>query len=159
VEIEAFLYREARLLDERQLLDWVELFAEDGEYLLYVREKVQRHPRGAERVAGSQLLFKDDKRFLRIRAERILETQLAHAEKPPSVTRRLISNVEVDDEGEVIKAHSNFVVYQARLDFDDFTFFGGRDDTLQRDGDHFRILRRLAVVDQFVLSRSLTILF
>lgn len=158
-EVERFLYLESRLLDQRLFHEWVQLFAEDGEYLLYVREKVQRHARGAEQAAEVQLTFHDDKHFLGLRAKRLLDTQLAHAEKPPSVTRRLITNVEAWTEGDVVRARSNFAAYQARLDIDDFTFFGGREDTLRRQGDSFRMVRRVTVLDQFVLSRSLTILF
>ena len=31
-EVERFLYREARLLDERRFEEWMNLFAEDGYY-------------------------------------------------------------------------------------------------------------------------------
>jgi 3-phenylpropionate/cinnamic acid dioxygenase small subunit len=85
---------------------------------------------------------------------------MAHAEKPPSVTRRLITNVEVlGDDGPGIAVLSNFVAYQARLDIDEFTFYGYRDDLLRRADDELQLVRRIAVVDQFVLARSLTILF
>jgi biphenyl 2,3-dioxygenase beta subunit len=157
--VEQFLFREARLLDDRQLLEWVDLFTDEGEYLMYLREKVQKHARGREQSADVQLLFRDDRNFLGIRARRILETQLAHAEKPPSITRRLITNVTAWNEGGVIRAKSNFVAYQARMDVDDFTFFGTRDDTLAQDDDDLRIARRVTVLDQFVLARTLTILF
>ena len=36
-EVEQFLYREARLLDERRFHEWVELFTEDVRYWMPVR--------------------------------------------------------------------------------------------------------------------------
>src|SRR5438067_7078156 len=38
LEIEEFVAREAELLDERQLHDWLALFADDARYAVYLRE-------------------------------------------------------------------------------------------------------------------------
>src|SRR5690349_5319537 len=43
--VEQFLYREARLLDERRFHEWLELFTEDLRYWMPVR--TSRYPKGS----------------------------------------------------------------------------------------------------------------
>ncbi len=93
--VEQFLYAEAWLLDERRFEEWLALFADDARYALHVREVAE--PPDASAGAGARLsppLFEDDLAFLTLRVRR-LETRLAHAERPPSITRHLITNVVV----------------------------------------------------------------
>ena len=40
--MEAFLYQEAELLDERRYEEWLELFTEDARYLMPMRRNVPR---------------------------------------------------------------------------------------------------------------------
>src|SRR5215216_2246296 len=94
-EVEQFLYYEAWLLDERRLHDWLALFTDDARYSLQVREVVERSDEGGGTgVRLSRPLFEDDLAFLTLRVKR-LDTRLAHAEQPPSITRHLITNVLV----------------------------------------------------------------
>ena len=37
LEVQAFLYREARLLDEGLLEEWLSLFTDDGEYIMPIK--------------------------------------------------------------------------------------------------------------------------
>jgi 3-phenylpropionate/cinnamic acid dioxygenase small subunit len=111
---------------------------------------------------GPSLLFEDDKAFLALRVRR-LETRLAHAERPPSATRHIYTNLliarpegEVDDEVEV---QASFVVYQGRPGLADQLFFGKRRDLLRQVAGEWRIARRLVTLDQNPLPRTLTIFF
>ncbi len=156
-----FYTDEATLLDDRALVEWADLFTDTATYELFGLQKrqMQRSKKSAV-VNPSILLFRDDKPFLQLRARRILETTLAHAERPPSASRQLVTNIRIlDDDGETIQVRSSFVTHQARLDFDEFTFFGKREDQLRHAPDGFRIERRRVYLDQFILARSLTILF
>lgn len=159
--IAMFYADEAALLDDRALVEWADLFTETAAYELFGLEKRQlQRSKKASVVNPSILLFRDDKAFLQLRARRILETTLAHAERPPSASRQLITNIRIlDDDGDTIGVRSSFVTHQARLDFDEFTFFGRRLDRLRRVPEGFRIERRTVHLDQFILARSLTILF
>jgi len=49
--VEQFLYREARLLDERRFHDWLELFTDDLRYWMPVR--TSRYRRGAGLLSSS----------------------------------------------------------------------------------------------------------
>lgn len=158
-EVEQFFYYEARLLDERRLREWLELFTDDVKYSVRVREKVQRNP-GNQSIgsAPTQLLYADDKDFLTLRVRR-LETGMAHAEKPPSITSHLIANVHIEEEADQVIVQSSFQVYQARLERDEFTFYGHRRDQLRRVDGSWRIAERITTLDHILLPRTLTIFF
>src|SRR5437763_14561688 len=48
-EVEQFLYREARLLDERRFHEWLDLFTDDVRYWLGARSN--RYPRNSRAIA------------------------------------------------------------------------------------------------------------
>jgi 3-phenylpropionate/cinnamic acid dioxygenase small subunit len=157
-EVESFLYREAWLLDERRFDEWLDLFTDDARYVLLMREKAQRAEPGPG-GAPVQVLCDDDKRFLALRVRR-LDTNLAHSERPPSITRHLIAGVHVvAEDGDEVGVRSSFLVHQARLETDAYTFFGGREDRLRQVDGQWRIARRQAVLDHIHLPRALTIFF
>lgn len=84
-EAEAFLFHEARLLDEGKLDEWLALFAPRCRYWLPILEE------------GGDLepsIVDDDRTRLEERIFRLNETR-AYAQEPPSRTQHNISNVEV----------------------------------------------------------------
>jgi 3-phenylpropionate/cinnamic acid dioxygenase small subunit len=121
-EVEQFLYQEARLLDERRFHERLELLTEDIRYWMPVRSN--RYPRASKAIAildpdryAEEDLAKEDelaildetKETLARRIAR-LDTGMAWAEDPPSRTRHLIANIEVEP-GETeaeLKVYSNF---------------------------------------------------
>lgn len=159
-EIEQFLYREARLLDERRYTEWLDLFTDDVRYWMPL---VSTRDRGSREIANERELayFDDNKQTLTLRVRR-LYTGLAFAEEPPSRTRRIIANVEVrvgSSPNELI-VNSNFIVYRTRLESDTELFVGRREDTLQRLGDGWQIAKRTMILDQNVLAaKNLSIFF
>lgn len=91
-QIEEFLYREARLLDEGRFDEWLALFAAEAIYWL---------PAGGADVDPNEhiSIIYDDRAALEKRIAR-LKSGYAHAQNPPSRTHRLISNVEVSEMAE-----------------------------------------------------------
>src|SRR5215475_12584335 len=126
-EVEQFLYREARLLDERRFHEWLGLLTGDVRYWMAGRSN--RYPKSSKAITildpdryieddmtreDELAIFDEDKATLDARVAR-LDTGMAWAEDPPSRTRHLITNVEVEpgsSPGE-IKVYSNFVVYRS----------------------------------------------
>jgi dibenzofuran dioxygenase beta subunit len=155
--VEQFMYREARLLDERRFDAWLDLFADDVTYWMPARET---RPADDKISAADELaLIADDKPFLVQRVAR-LQSPLAHAERPPSRTRRFISNIEIVGEANgAIEVHSNLLLYQSRLERTESMFVGKREDTIRRKGDSFEIAARKVLLDQTLLPRSLSVLF
>ena len=131
-EIERFLYHEARLLDEGQLDDWLALFTPDAWYWI---------PCNANDVDPTRhvSLIYDDRKHLEDRIWRI-KSGWAHAQDPPSHTRRIVGNVEArpaEVEGELIVS-STFVLVELRRGA--HTLFAGRyEHRLRREGDAWRI--------------------
>jgi benzoate/toluate 1,2-dioxygenase beta subunit len=106
---EAFLVKEAQLLDERRFREWMGLFTEDGVYWVPSAPD-QKSP--LEQAS----LFYDDRELMRTRIDR-LEHPLIHVQTPPSRTVHLVTNVTVDpgDVGEM-SILSNVLMVEYRLD-------------------------------------------
>jgi len=156
--VEQFLFYEARLLDEARYDDWLTLFTEDVRYWMPIRETNDTLLSGV-RSDVEMALFDDDKAFLRARIQR-LHTGLAHAETPPSRTRRFISNIEITarDDGNV-DAHCNLLVHQTRLERTAASYVGRREDVLSPHGKTWRIKYRKIVLDQTLMPRTISIMF
>jgi 3-phenylpropionate/cinnamic acid dioxygenase small subunit len=172
--VEQFLYREARLLDERRFHDWLHLFTDDVHYSMAAR--ANRYPRSSkaiaaldadryteENVAGEDELglFDEDIRTLTARVAR-LDTGMAWAEDPPSRTRHLITNIEIapDASESELTVHSNFIVYRSRGETEQDFYVGARQDRLRRVDGAWKIASRRMVLDQNVLTaKNLSIFF
>ena len=78
---------------------------------------------------------------------------MAWAEDPPSRTRHIITNIEVDAAGSAdqLRVYSNFVMYRNRSETDQDFYVGSREDVLRRDGGQLRISSRKIILDQNVL--------
>jgi len=160
LEIERLYALEAYLLDERRFYDWLALFTEDATYSVMVREAVQPlDAAGAIYQYPEAPAFDEDHAFTTLRVKR-LETRLAHAEQPPSLTRHLITNVLIHEGTEdVIRVSSHFQVYQHRPGYSEHVFYGKREDTLHRGPEDWRIAERRIVLDTSLLPRTITIFF
>jgi len=173
-EVEQFLYREARLLDERRLHEWVELFTEDVRYWMPVSSNRYlaiskaigsldqgQSPETALVQQEELALLDETKASLRARIAR-LDTGMAWAEDPPSRTRHMISNVEVEegDTASGLKVYSNYLVYRTRGETEQDFYIGRREDVLRQVNSAWRIARRKIILDQNVLlAKNISIFF
>ncbi|MEC9340405.1 MAG: aromatic-ring-hydroxylating dioxygenase subunit beta [Pseudomonadota bacterium] len=156
-EIEQLLYREAQALDQRRFDDWLEFFTKDARYTSPI-VPVQNTPAPVSVDRGFGI-FNDDKDFLDKRIKR-LATDYAHAETPPSRTRHLLTNVQIEEvDDAALRARVNFIVFQSRLENTEAFFVGERADRLVRYGDHWRIAERQILFDHRTLPRVLSVLF
>jgi len=157
-EVEEFLYKESRLLDDGKFYEWLDLFTDDARYWMPTRETRERGEDGVGKE-GDLALFEDDKNFLTMRVKR-LDTGLAHAEQPASRTRHFVSNVEIVSEaGDEIEVHSNMLVFQSRLERTESFFVGKREDRLRKVDGSWRVAARKIILDQTLLPRSVSIFF
>jgi 3-phenylpropionate/cinnamic acid dioxygenase small subunit len=155
MEFAEFLYREARMLDDHKLDEWLALFTEDTEYIVPLREQVQ----GDVEPAGHPII-RDDKQMLMARVRKD-NTGISHVEIPRSMTTHLVSNVTVDEGSNAgeYTVRSNFVVRQARKLRDEAWWVGRRTDTLRRVDGAWKIARREVMLDATVLPRGISIFF
>ena len=173
-EVEQFLYREARLLDERRFHEWLDLLTDDIRYRMATRSN--RYPRSSKAIAildparyveedvegeDEFAILDEDKASLKGRVAR-LDTGMAWAEDPPSRTRHFIANIEVAAggvEGE-IDVRCNFIVYKNRSETEQDFYVGARHDRLRRVDGAWRIASRRLVLDQNVmLAKNISTFF
>ncbi len=167
-EIEDFLYMEADLLDQRRFKDWLDLLAEDLVYFMPVRRNVkfgQQAERENTRQGEGISWFDEDKWTLTKRVEQIL-TGVHYAEEPLSRVTHMVSNVRLLDvrpsveDAQEATVGCRFLVYQNRIEYENFTFIGRRTDELRRVGSSWQIARRELILDQNVLmAKNLSIFF
>lgn len=159
---EQFLYREARLLDDRRFAEWLELFSDDVRYWMPVRGGRSGRAPATEFAKENELAFFDEtKETLRMRVRK-LGTGMAWAEEPPSRTRHLVTNVEAYETGSnsEILVYSNFVVYRTRLEAKEDLFVGRREDLLRKNARSWKIAQRKVFIDQSVLfADNLSVFF
>jgi benzoate/toluate 1,2-dioxygenase beta subunit len=86
--VAAFLYREARLLDERRFEEWRDLFAETGRYWVPARP-------GQTDSLHEVSIFDDDRAMMAARIRRLRHPR-AHAEIPPPQHVRAVTNIEAE---------------------------------------------------------------
>ena len=159
--VEQFYFAEAAALDEWRYEDWVALFTDDARYWMPVRRTRTVNELSQEfSQPGGVAFFDDTKDILQARVRK-LKTGLAWAEDPPSRTRRLLTNVRIlGDEGGDLKVSCNFQVFRSRLDSEEESWVGRREDLLRPIGEDFRIARRAIFLEQTVLlSRNLSNFF
>jgi 3-phenylpropionate/cinnamic acid dioxygenase small subunit len=166
-EIEAFLCREAELLDDRRYEAWLDLFTDDTHYFMPMRRNVPHDEPEREftRAGADVSWFDEGKDTLTRRVQQIL-TGLHWAEEPPSRTCHMISNVQIltaDLAGPApaeVTVKSRFLIYRNRVETETDLLVGKRQDVLRRVGDGWRIARRTIILDQNVLlAKNLTVFF
>jgi 3-phenylpropionate/cinnamic acid dioxygenase small subunit len=155
---EDLLYREAWLLDQDRLEEWLDLLSENIHYWAPVRADMNR---GKEDFSPPLRLafFDDNKDGLRLRVARI-RTGAAHADEPPSRVRHLITNVQVMEtpDAETAKIASNFLVFKSRRNREENLFVGCREDTWRLDGGAWKLDERMILLDHNVIE-NITVLF
>lgn len=108
VEIEQFLFREARLLDTRDFDSWLDLWTSDGMYWV-PHEPSQTSPR--EHIS----LFWEDATLREVRMRRITNPR-NWSQQPVTRTARLVGNVMIDgtDANGRLIVHSTFSLTESR---------------------------------------------
>ncbi|MEX2453235.1 MAG: aromatic-ring-hydroxylating dioxygenase subunit beta [Rhodospirillaceae bacterium] len=140
-QVEDFLYREAALLDEWRLDEWLGLLTDDARYLIPPNDLPDGDP------DTSLFIIADDINRIRSRVKR-LKSPDAHAEFPPSRTRRLIANVRIleqDRDGATVTA--NFSVHRFRRGGKGGVYVGRYVYRLRTMPDGLRIAERRAFLD------------
>ena len=151
-ELMQFYIREAWLLDERRLKEWLDVFTDDVLYFMPRRKNVPRREADRELTPlGDLAILEEDRRYLAMRVAR-LETGMAWAEDPPSRTRHLVGNLEATllENGEV-EARTAFLVYRSHLETDHQLLSGFREDVLRQVDGAWKVARRTVVLDANVL--------
>ncbi|MAS03096.1 MAG: 3-phenylpropionate dioxygenase [Ahrensia sp.] len=154
LEIEQFLYREARLLDEERYDEWLALMADDIHYWMPGIQARRRDDK-AERISAQRMAyFDDDLDYLKKRVARANHPN-AWGEDPPTRHFHMISNVEVvatDKENEW-RVFSLIYNLRHRNEAEELRLTARRTDLIRRMPDGaLKLARRLIILQQTVLQ-------
>ena len=145
-QVEEFLFREAALLDEWRLDEWLDLLTADARYEVPSNDRPDADP------SSTLFTIADDIARIRGRVTR-LKDKNAHAEFPRSRTRRLIGNVRiVGKSARELRVEANFIVYRFKRDGSVREYVGRYRYVLRSEGGALRIARRQAVLDAMELG-------
>ena len=146
-EIEEFNNAYAAALDEQRLVDWAELFTDDGFYVVISRENADRNmPVG--------LIYCENKGMILDRANAMKTEMFA-----PRYLRHIVGNLQVlgDENDGDIRARCNYVVVQVLFDRPDAKLHqvGVYYDKFRRVGDQLKLAERRCVYDNLLVDNAL----
>lgn len=150
IAVEDFYYREAELLDDRRWDDWLATLAPEIEYTAPIRV-MRKQP--ASNTIDALGHFDDTYRSLMLRVRR-LQTDVAWAEDPPSLTRRVVSNVRVTpQDDDQLRVRTNMLLFRSRGDLGAYDLIAcERQDLLRPGGADWLVVRRRILIDQASMS-------
>ena len=130
-QIQNFLYREARFMDEHRYADWLKLWEEDGIYWVPCCG-------GGQDPENEVAIIYDNYSRLTDRVARF-ESGTVMVQNPPAMMRRMVSNVEVGvTAGGETAVTSNFLVVEVR-GVQQVLWGGQSNYKLRQSGDELKI--------------------
>ena len=142
LELSRFVRHEARLIDEKRLDEWLELFAEDGHYW------VPASPGQPDPHNYNSLAY-EDKLLLRLRVER-LKSPRAYSQRPASRSLHVLQEPDMEkldyERGEFV-TRTPFIYTETRSD-DSQRYAATAWHTLVSSGGELRIrLKRVDILN------------
>jgi benzoate/toluate 1,2-dioxygenase subunit beta len=152
--VSAFLFREARLLDDREWDAWLECYAPDARYWMPAwtdDDRLTQDP-----MSEMSLIFYASRQGLEDRVYR-LRTQLSSASSPQPRTCHMIANVEViaQRSGQV-DVRYNWHTLSHRMQVTD-QFFGTTHCTIDTEHPGFRIAAKTVILKDDYISQVIDI--
>lgn len=152
--VRRFLYREAELLDDRQLKQWlVDCVDQDLHYVIPLRTTLLKEE--GTGFSTTAHLQDDDFNAMTMRINRF-DSKAAWSENPPTRVRHYVTNIRVgnttaapEEEGNfTVEVKSNVLIYRTRTESADHDLLSAerRDVLSSRDGT-LRLLRREVLPD------------
>ncbi|NLA88881.1 MAG: benzoate 1,2-dioxygenase small subunit [Alcaligenaceae bacterium] len=143
VSIQQFLYREARLLDDRQWEEWLECYAENTEYWMPCwndDDELTKDPQ-----SEVSLIYYPDRKGLEDRIFRI-QTERSSASTPEPRTNHMITNIELlESRDNEVDVRYNFHTLSFRYRTTDH-YFGTIFVTITKEGDELKINNKKIVL-------------
>jgi 3-phenylpropionate/cinnamic acid dioxygenase small subunit len=141
-DLAAFVYREARLLDEMHYEEWLNLFAADGHYWMPAEWR-QTDPK-----LQASLMY-EDLLLLRIRVERLSGAR-TFSQKPKSRSQHLLQAPQIDEINAQENRYRTWTPFHyAETRGDESTMYAGwaRHELRLQDGDLKIVLKRIDLVN------------
>jgi len=132
-DIEHFIYREARLLDENRFREWLALWSKDGIYWVPVKHSDSDPARDVS-------IIYDDYLRLEQRVDRLLSGSVLAVQGTMHM-RRVVSNIEIEHTAAGTVAAANFVLGISRS-AEQQIWIGRSIYTLAKEGAQIRLARK-----------------
>ena len=107
-DVVKFIYKEARLLDEKRFDEWYELFADDAYYWVPLVP-------GQTDPLGHNSLAYEDKLLLKLRIERLKQPN-AYSQKPASRCLHVLQAPEVEEADKEFRVRTPFMYTETKGD-------------------------------------------
>ena len=107
-EVVRFIYKEARLLDEKRFDEWYELFTEDAYYWVPLVP-------GQTDPLGHNSLAYEDKLLLKLRIERLKQPN-AYSQKPASRCLHVLQAPDVEEADKEFRVRTPFMYTETKGD-------------------------------------------
>jgi benzoate/toluate 1,2-dioxygenase beta subunit len=140
--VEQFLYREARLIDERRFAEWEALWDDDGIYW------VPANGEGTDPARAVSLVY-DNRSRLHSRVERYAGGK-AFSQQPPPRTAHIVANVSIERDGAVDGqrvVHATVQVAESRPGYRIDWVGRTTHHLVERDGELRIALKKVVLVD------------
>lgn len=153
-DIQAFLYREARLLDDRQWDAWLECYRQDAEFWMPAWDDDDQLTRDPE--AEISLIYYPNREGLEDRVYRI-KTERSGASTPEPRTTHQLTNLEVlKEEGDTVELRFNWHTLSHRYKKTD-SYFGSAFYTLDVSGETPLITRKVVQLNNDYIHQVIDI--
>ncbi|MEQ5803127.1 benzoate 1,2-dioxygenase small subunit [Halomonas sp. H10-9-1] len=153
-DLQAFLYREARLLDDREWDEWLTCYSKDAEFWMPAwddDDQLSRDPH-----SEISLIYYPNREGLEDRVYRI-KTERSGASTPEPRTTHLVSNIEVlKEEGDTLELRFNWhtLVHRYKKTLE---FFGSSFYTLDVSGEQPLITRKVVQLNNDYIHQVIDI--
>ena len=142
--VRAFLYREARLLDERQFDDWLRCYHPDSEFWMPAWDVDDRLTEDPQNEIS--LIYYDNRGGIEDRVFRIKTDRSSATSLPEPRTGHNITNIEiVEHDGDQVKVRFNWFTLYFRYNTTD-TYFGTSFYTIDLAGGEPVIMKKKVVL-------------
>ena len=139
-QVEDLLYFEAELLDDWKLMEWSDLFSEQGMYLVPTMNN------SSEDYRNTLYIIADPYFRIKERAARLLKKE-THIEYPHSRTRHLVTNIRIKEmDNDSLSVYANFIVTRSKRGVLD-TYVGQYKYKLTFENGSLKILEKRVVLD------------
>lgn len=153
-DIAQFLYRESRLLDDRDWDSWLACYHPEAEYWMPAWTDSDRLTVDPQREIS--LIYYASRDGLEDRVYRI-KTERSAASTPEPRTTHMLSNIEITDrEGDKVTVRYNWVTYSHRYQKTD-AFFGHTTLLLQPTAEGFVIRRKVIQLNNDYINQVIDI--
>lgn len=153
-KITAFLYKEARFLDDREWENWLECYHEDAMY--WMPAWTDEDETTTDFQSEISLIYYPNRGGLEDRVFRI-KTERSSASMPEPRTCHNITNVEVlEENGNEVKVRFNWHTYSFRYKTTDI-YFGTSHYTLQKTEESYLITNKKVVVKNDYIRQVLDV--